>query len=451
MPSNRKLRVYHEAMQAFDNGNSEKFWQNWHQIAKDQSRLEFHAHLHFTVYPIKHNLDQSKIDEAKTFFRQFLETSGKQLSQTTEFLQYYALPFIDHPESNPNFKDLFNDSYISETRSKIDSYLAERSKEIFSKPKLEEILENSQATSAEELKVVQKKLEKAESVAKIAERKCTSYMKRCTTLQKDYHNLINIAAELVDTLEQCVYGNQVSAEYLAGICKRLFSSESTLNNSIGDVNISKIVSRPGTASSFLRSSINNAKNETLNSLNASKMKLPESKMASQSPTPRVNTPMNRLKTPRLGTAQSRPKSATLTKGSVPSLDYALIFDILENSNDAEKILKVLQGLRWRITQSSNPSERIEVVKQYIGANILAVSQNRFDTRIHKRIPEFHARLYNTVASIAHGRNFLGENQANALYFLSLLKNRTGNNYREYFKKEIYLHRRSSENENTPCI
>lgn len=47
--------------------------------------------------------------------------------------------------------------------------------------------------------------------------------------QKDYHNLISITADLVDSLEQTVSGNPVSPEYLQKICVRLFSNEVSIN------------------------------------------------------------------------------------------------------------------------------------------------------------------------------------------------------------------------------
>ena len=40
-------------------------------------------------------------------FKSYLETKGAALSQTTEFLPYYALPFIPDPTSHPSFKPLF--------------------------------------------------------------------------------------------------------------------------------------------------------------------------------------------------------------------------------------------------------------------------------------------------------------------------------------------------------
>ena len=40
-------------------------------------------------------------------FKCYLETKGAALSQTTEFLPYYALPYIPDPTAHPSFKPLF--------------------------------------------------------------------------------------------------------------------------------------------------------------------------------------------------------------------------------------------------------------------------------------------------------------------------------------------------------
>ena len=68
--------------------------------------------------------------------------------------------------------------------------------------------------------------------------------------QSDYHILISITAELVDSLEQTVHGKMVTVEYLQSVCARLFSSR------VGNSNMRSVdFTRPGTASSLLRASI----------------------------------------------------------------------------------------------------------------------------------------------------------------------------------------------------
>jgi hypothetical protein len=40
-------------------------------------------------------------------FKNYLENRGATLSQTTEFLPYYALPFVPNPRGHPSYKELF--------------------------------------------------------------------------------------------------------------------------------------------------------------------------------------------------------------------------------------------------------------------------------------------------------------------------------------------------------
>ena len=41
-------------------------------------------------------------------FKAYLETRGSSLSQTTEFLPFYALPFVPNPKVHPSYKELFS-------------------------------------------------------------------------------------------------------------------------------------------------------------------------------------------------------------------------------------------------------------------------------------------------------------------------------------------------------
>ena len=41
-------------------------------------------------------------------FKSYIETRGAVLSQTTEFLPFYALPFVPNPKMHPSYKELFS-------------------------------------------------------------------------------------------------------------------------------------------------------------------------------------------------------------------------------------------------------------------------------------------------------------------------------------------------------
>ena len=51
--------------------------------------------------------NKQELENSMREFKGYLETKGAALSQTTEFLPYYALPYIPDPTSHPSFKPLF--------------------------------------------------------------------------------------------------------------------------------------------------------------------------------------------------------------------------------------------------------------------------------------------------------------------------------------------------------
>ncbi|KAG8136381.1 hypothetical protein E2320_009327 [Naja naja] len=58
-----------------------------------------------------------------------------------------------------------------------------------------------------------------------SERKTMTYLKRFNKIQADYHNLIGVTAELVDSLEATVNGKMITPEDLQSVCMRLFSNQ----------------------------------------------------------------------------------------------------------------------------------------------------------------------------------------------------------------------------------
>jgi len=56
-------------------------------------------------------------------FRNFLETKGAALSKTTEFLPFYALPFIPDPQQNPAFAAIFQPSWQADLLARFEVFL----------------------------------------------------------------------------------------------------------------------------------------------------------------------------------------------------------------------------------------------------------------------------------------------------------------------------------------
>uniref|UniRef100_A0AAX7STF7 LisH domain-containing protein ARMC9 n=1 Tax=Astatotilapia calliptera TaxID=8154 RepID=A0AAX7STF7_ASTCA len=348
-----------DLLSSFDDGDHRVFFELWtenipHRVKDTDAEaqgLEFYLYIHFTIYPLRRHPvghDRAEFEERVSFFRQYLETRGGALSQTTEFLPYYALPFVPNPTVHPSFKELFQDSWMPKLRDKLEQFLS-----VILKPSNSPRLMTLYSRRAGKEATQQLQLQLAES-----DRRITSYVRKFNKMQADYHNLIGITAELVDSLEATVSGKMISPEYLQNVCVRLFSSQ--MRQSVMQ---STDFTRPGTASSMLRASI----------------------------------------------APQRPKDVPM----LPSLDYEkLKKDLIEGSERLQSLL--LQAMRWRLTRSLPGEQRDTVLQAYISNDLLECYSTKEKTVLHlmrstnEIVRQYMARLINAFASLAEGRVYLSQ-------------------------------------------
>nr|XP_048284847.1 lisH domain-containing protein ARMC9 isoform X2 [Myodes glareolus] len=360
----KSLVIQNDLVAAFDNGDQKLFFDLWEGHVPSSIRdtdslaqkLEFYLHIHFAIYPLKYcggRPDKQELDERISYFKTYLETKGAALSQTTEFLPFYALPFVPNPMVHPSFKELFQDSWTPELKLKLEKFLALVFK-ASNTPRLLTICsqkENGQ-NSKEMLQQLHQQLVEAE-------RRAMTYLKRYNKIQADYHNLIGVTAELVDSLEATVSGKMITPEYLQSVCVRLFSNQmrQSLAHSVD-------FTRPGTASTMLRASL-----------------VPE-----------------------------KLKDVPL----LPSLDYEkLKKDLIWGSDRLKAFL--LQALRWRLTTSHPGEQRETVLQAYISNDLLdchSHNQRNVLQLLHSKseaVRQYMARLINALASLAEGRLYLAQN------------------------------------------
>ncbi|VFV36753.1 Hypothetical predicted protein [Lynx pardinus] len=294
--------------------------------------------------------DKEDLDERISYFKTYLETKGAALSQTTEFLPFYALPFVPNPMVHPSFKELFQDSWTPELKLKLEKFLALIFKASNTPKLLTLYKENGQSNKEMSQQLHQQLIE--------AERRSMTYLKRYNKIQADYHNLIGVTAELVDSLEATVSGKMITPEYLQSVCVRLFSNQmrQSLAHSVD-------FTRPGTASTMLRASL----------------------------------------------APGKPKDVPL----LPSLDYEkLKKDLIWGSDRLKAFL--LQALRWRLTTSHPGEQRETVLEAYIGNDLLdchSHGQRSVLQLLHSKsevVRQYMARLINAFASLAEGRLYLAQ-------------------------------------------
>uniref|UniRef100_A0A3Q1AGW0 LisH domain-containing protein ARMC9 n=1 Tax=Amphiprion ocellaris TaxID=80972 RepID=A0A3Q1AGW0_AMPOC len=358
----RDSKTRKDLLSSFDDGDHKVFFELWTENIPSEVKdtdaealsLEFYLHIHFTIYPLRRHPgrhDRAEFEERISYFKQYLETRGAALSQTTEFLSYYALPFVPNPTAHPSFKNLFQDSWIPELRDKLEQFLSVTLKPS-NTPRLMTLYVSFYYASLRKA-MQQLQLQLVES-----DRRITSYVRKFSKMQADYQNLIGITAELVDSLEATVSGKMISPEYLQSVYVRLFSSQTRQS-----VVQSTDFTRPGTASSMLRFSI----------------------------------------------APQRPKDVPM----LPSLDYEKLKKDLADGADRLKSL-LLQALRWRLTRSLPGEQRDTVLQAYISNDLLERYSTKQKIVLHllrstnEIVRQYMARLINAFASLAEGRAYLSQ-------------------------------------------
>uniref|UniRef100_A0AC11DGB0 Armadillo repeat containing 9 n=1 Tax=Ovis aries TaxID=9940 RepID=A0AC11DGB0_SHEEP len=216
----KSLKFQRDLLAAFDSGDQKVFFRLWEEhiprpIRDGDSlaqKLEFYLHIHFAIYLLKHSAgrpDKEDLDERISYFKTYLETKGAALSQTTEFLPFYALPFVPNPMVHPSFKELFQDSWTPELKLKLEKFLALMFK-ASNTPKLLTLYKENGQSNKDMLQQLHQQLVEAE-------RRSMTYLKRYNRIQADYHNLIGVTAELVDSLEATVSGKMASTMLRASL------------------------------------------------------------------------------------------------------------------------------------------------------------------------------------------------------------------------------------------
>ncbi|XP_053896329.1 lisH domain-containing protein ARMC9 isoform X2 [Malaclemys terrapin pileata] len=370
----KALIIQKDLLTAFEDGDQKVFFELWEEHISSSLRdneplaqkLEFYLHIHFAIYLLKHSLgkpDKADFDERISHFKTYLETKGAALSQTTEFLPFYALPFVPNPMVHPSFKELFQDSWMPELKTRLEKFLSLTLK-ASPAPRLLTLYKENGQCSKEMLQQLHQQLVEAE-------RRSMTYLKRFNKIQVDYHNLIGVTAELVDSLEATVNGKMITPEYLQSVCVRLFSNQ--MRQSIAH---SIDFTRPGTGYYSLSPCDDGYASTMLR--------------ASLAPVKMQEVPL------------------------LPSLDYEKLKKDLISGSDRLKAF-LLQALRWRLTTSHPGEQRDTVLQGYISNDLLDIhnsNQRNVLKLLHSKsevVRQYVARLINAFASLAEGRLYLSQN------------------------------------------
>ena len=94
----------------------------------EHRKLEFYLQIFFATYPLnpqRTNNSRNLVHEM-SLFKQYIETTVSHdplLSQTSEFVTYYALPYVPNPLDHKSFKHLFTPQFYQQLLNKVSSFL----------------------------------------------------------------------------------------------------------------------------------------------------------------------------------------------------------------------------------------------------------------------------------------------------------------------------------------
>ncbi|RUS90213.1 hypothetical protein EGW08_001994 [Elysia chlorotica] len=352
---NEKLHlVQSQIMEFYHEGKGDLFFKLWNDYlppnVKDEDsvaqKLEFYLNIYFAVYPIRYNQPPVSAEEAMNNFKKFIENRGSSLSQTTEFLPFYALPFVPNPKTHPSYREMFTEPWSTDLRSRTEKFLTLALKST-PQPRLFDIYVSCQTSNLL-------------AIASLVLVWSSITVLSVFALQNDYHNLIGITADLVDALEATVQGRPITPEYLQQLCTRLFSTHMSVPAPVD-------LTRPGTAGEALRASVVppplplHEPEETYPPLDFNQVKA------------QITDALDRKKALILQALRWR-----LTQTRAPLRDQ-ILSSYIQNDIAAHLMLSTSRTIMTLLMNSS------EVVKQYL------------------------ARLYNACASMCAGRGYLSAN------------------------------------------
>ncbi|CAH8500583.1 unnamed protein product [Heterobilharzia americana] len=345
-------------------------------------RLEFDINLFFlTGSWQKYNTDERQT--AMQEFKRYLETKGSVHSQNTEFLAYYALPYVPKPNEHPIYQQLFEETWrnsvISRLSKFIDSIIQPNSSKT---PRLINLVTRPNIKQDRLVKQLSSELSDAE-------KRAAQSQKRFAKLQTDYQTLISVTADILDALESSLKGRTLDSSVMQKIYSRLVHSQHNANIRLSDQH-----SQPN------QTPDNKFRCEAMGSLTASR------KTESLSEKPSANGvfyPDDTMSMPLF------------------ELDYHKIKDDIKVMNDRKKCY-LLQALRWRLTKSKL-SQRENCLTSFVRNDILDLTkiESLKDVDLikhapllhclkskHHRVREYMARFINALASLSRGRAYLSQ-------------------------------------------
>ena len=118
----------------FESGNKVEFFKQWKRLIPNHMKLieptlcklDFYLEIYFALFPIMGNKTinqkaQIELKQNMEDFKKYLEQKEIELSKTTEFLAYYALPYIPNPRGHPTYEKLFKPEWTNDLKEQLQN------------------------------------------------------------------------------------------------------------------------------------------------------------------------------------------------------------------------------------------------------------------------------------------------------------------------------------------
>ncbi|CAN8016369.1 unnamed protein product, partial [Ixodes persulcatus] len=189
-------RHFKDLQTLFDEGNEARFFSLWDsgvcRELREDTRLscrdlEFQLRVYFAIFPLRHPEKarlQRRVDPGGAMgkFRQYLESRGAPPGDDNQMLLYCALPYVPNPKALPTFKQIFEEDWVLDLKSKMEEFVEEALTEKVQEPPQPRLLE----------------------------------------LYEDYKSLTGITSELITALEATIQGDMVNLENVLFSCGQQF-------------------------------------------------------------------------------------------------------------------------------------------------------------------------------------------------------------------------------------
>ena len=379
--STAHLLVKEQMLNAFDNGEGDLVGRLWEkhidgkflgEDARQIQRLEFYVHVHCALLPTRGGrILINDLSASMKHFKKFLETRGKALAADSEFLAYYALPYVPEPQKHPSFDLVFKPGWVKNMRNQLESFLASVLDKV-EVPDLCRLYAKHYAQGGDGGPMAQANNQERE------ERLRTAFLTREQKMKQFIESMYNISVEL---LRQSERGGPMDSNLFLFAKERLMFFGSVINSE-----------------SWGRSS--NAQHETS-----------------------------------YPSIKSIPENAVLEKTQqpiLPAIDYQKVsLDLGEWANVRKQPVGaseieaaerncclVLQALRWRISRSIGAKAKRRVVEAYIEGDVLGLKSPESESTPENSalvetllssseiVKEYALRFINWMASDSKGRSYL---------------------------------------------